>query len=884
MVARSAGAKNAPLPDPGPVTGLVAQALAGPVKDVRDIVYVAGGIQTFWPQEAGFGLNPGIGADYESPRHRFRGGVPSQSPIRGGAICRLDLRTGEREVLLHAPQGAICGMCVDYDGRRLLFGYRKSWRSGATDPDAYFHLYEMQADGTGLKQLTDGRFDDMDPCVTPSGDIVFCSSRPMRFIGCGPEGCVSLFRCRGDGSGIEMLTPHTEIQRMPRMLPDGNLLFLEWQYVSMNFVHPSGNLSMMRPDGTGMNALSGPMFGRQDLLHISLMNARPIPNDHRLVLQAAAGHPSIVEGGAGVIALLDPTLGPSDPAALQVVSARDFDWRRLGTLNNYKKEEVGDLLWWHPYPFSADCFLVSRHNKLYVMDGQGRYDLLFTEDLHFLEIPQWSAGQGATHLGWMQPLRPREREPVIPSSVRKDTDAGISVLANANKSRVPGMEEETAASLLVIEELPRPVGNAGAAATFSPPGGPFFLDRIIGAVPIEEDGSAHFEAPADRALLFVTLDKDNRAIKKMRSWVHVRPGETRSCIGCHENRTEQFTGSQPALKALDRPPSVPVRPAHVPDLIDYVRHIKPIIQKHCVSCHDGKPEAGKVILTDELTPFLDIGAEMLAMSGQYSYEQSLGYDAPREKGSAASPLLDLLAGGHYDVKATPEEIDVVRFWIDAGPVYYGTTAMTLYHHMWNPRFPWETRPDPDLTEPRMLPADTDVLSRRCVCCHAPNEGPYDGYFALRWPWYIFGGNERGGRGYFINLTDPGNSILLMAPLSKKAGGLDLCRGPITVPLTDRGKGIPLNAPPDPPPGEPVFADRSDPDYTELRESIERASAYLKRMTRADMPGFLPPPGWLNAMKHIGLLPPDLDPRTTPVDVYDIEEKYYQYGYELSRPK
>jgi hypothetical protein len=278
------------------------------------------------------------------------------------------------------------------------------------------------------------------------------------------------------------------------------------------------------------------------------------------------------------------------------------------------------------------------------------------------------------------------------------------------------------------------------------------------------------------------------------------------------------------------------------------------------------------------------GSTGLIGSALVSSLEAAGHGVTGPEGSrksAASPLLDMLARGHYDVKATPEEIDIVRFWIDAGPVYYGTTAMTLYHTMWEP----EERPNPDRLAPRILPADTDVLGRRCVSCHAPDQTPYKDNkfpFAIVWPWYIFGGDLRGGRGYFINLTNPESSILLLAPLSKAAGGLDLCRG--AVPKGDRRKGILLKAPLDPPPGRPVFEGRDDPDYIKLLESNRQASAYLKQVTRADMPGFIPPPGWLNAMKHIGLLPPDLDPRRTPVDVYEIEEKYYQYGYALSRPR
>ena len=72
-----------------------------------------------------------------------------------GVLYRYNLRTHAKSVLLDAKGGSIRDPHVDYDGHTLLFSYRPA----GTD---YYHLCEMQADGTGLKQLTDGPWDDFE--------------------------------------------------------------------------------------------------------------------------------------------------------------------------------------------------------------------------------------------------------------------------------------------------------------------------------------------------------------------------------------------------------------------------------------------------------------------------------------------------------------------------------------------------------------------------------------------------------------------------------------------------------------------------------------------------------------------------------------------------
>ncbi len=142
---------------------LAVASASEPVNQVEEIVFA---VRSVMPEHwyANFG--------YFSPdaEHKCYG--------KGGRLCKLNLKTGKLTVLVDDPEGAVRDPCVHYDGQRIVFSYRK----GGTET---YHLYEIRADGTGLRQLTDGIYDDIEPCCLPDGGIVFVSARARRWVNAG---------------------------------------------------------------------------------------------------------------------------------------------------------------------------------------------------------------------------------------------------------------------------------------------------------------------------------------------------------------------------------------------------------------------------------------------------------------------------------------------------------------------------------------------------------------------------------------------------------------------------------------------------------------------------------------------------------------------------
>lgn len=700
----------------------------------------------------------------------------------GGRLCRLNLRTGELKLLIDDPEGGVRDPQVHYDGKKILFSYRRGGQP-------FFHLYEINVDGTGLRQLTEGDFDDIEPTYLPDGDIIFCSSRCRRYVNCWYTHVATLHRCDANGQHIRMVSSNNDHDNTPWVLPDGRILYMRWEYVDRSQVH-FHHLWTINPDGTSQMVYYGNEKGG-----IAMLDAKPIPGTEKIVASFSPGHG--VNEHLGYVTVVDPRGGPDVESTARQVSR-------------------GGRMFRDPYAVSEACFLVADGQGVYVMDGDG--DLA--------SVYKHRKEDGSLEPHEPQPVRARPREPVIPSRVDPTKETGELVLADVTAGRnMTGVERGEIKKLLVLEQLPEPVHFSGGMEPLTM-GGSFTLARILGTVPVEPDGSAYMELPAMRSLFFVALDKDDLAVKRMQSFVTLQPGERTSCIGCHEQRTRTTSFERHAMSALSRAPSRIEPITDAPDVLDFPRDIQPILDAHCVSCHNPDRREGDVELVGDHAPAYSIAYATLFERGLVAdgRNQPYGNRAPRTIGSSASRLLKLMDGSHHGARPSERERKVVRLWIESSAPYPGTYA-ALGCGMYYPT-PWPAR----------------LLEKRCGECHGDKQ--QDGKperKAFRF----------GRRSYesLVNLTHPDKSLLLRAPLNAEHGGLSAC-------------------------SRAVFADKSDADYGKLLAGIRAAADQLKTHKRFDMPGFVPNEHYLREMRRYGILGTNDDERQN-VDYYALDRAYWQ---------
>jgi mono/diheme cytochrome c family protein len=715
----------------------------------------------------------------------------------GGRLVALNLRTGVTRTLLDDPTGGVRDPQMHYDGKTVLFSYRKGGQP-------YYHLYEIGTDGSGLRQLTDGPFDDFEPAYLPDGGIVFCSSRVKCNVPCYYTRVAVLYRCDADGSNIRRLSANVEHENTPWVLPDGRVLYQRWEYVDRSQVK-FHHLWTTNPDGTGQMVYYGNMHGGDVFI-----DAKPIPGTDKVVMIRSPGHGR--RGHEGYVEIVDPSDGPDNRKNARRI-ARGPRWR-------------------DPYPLSGEAFLVAGpgHHTISLLGGDGEAVPLFKLAPDEAKANMW--------VHEPRPVRPRKREALVPSRVDLAKRTGTVVLQDVNIGRnMKGVERGEIKKLLVLELLhmpTKPKRDWQQMVSFDGgQGGSFVLERILGTVPVEDDGSAHFEAPAVRPLFFVALDENDFSVKRMQSFMTVQPGETVSCVGCHEERLKTPAVTR-QLEAMARPPSTIVPVEGVPDVFDYPRDIQPILDRHCVGCHGyektkrGGPYSGKVMLSGARGIFYNQSYAALRAKRQVADGfNGDGNRPPRSIGTSASPLMKKLSGKHHDVRLPASERKTIHYWIEAAGTFAGTYA-ALGKGFVFPRRPVVAR---------------EIHKRRCAACHKRQ----------------FPTSKDDPRTHWLyNLDDPAESVVLLAPLAEGAGGWGMC-----------GKGTKEEQE-----AKPVFSDTGDSDYAAILAEVRKLSEELARNKRYDMPGFTPHPSYLREMKFFGILPADFE-WSGPEDMYRIDRAYWR---------
>ena len=740
--------------------------------------------------------------------------------IRCATLCGSDVHTveGRRHeptpaILGHEGIGEViaAGTGVEHDlGRRVTWTLADSCGQcrfcqqldlPQKCDDLFKYGHASLTDGTGLRRLTSAPFDDIEPTYLPDGDIVFSSSRCNRWVNCFHTQVAILYRCDADGGNVRILSSNVEHDNTPWPLPDGRLLYTRWEYVDrsqMAFHH----LWTINPDGTGQMVY----FGNQHPGRV-FIDAKPIPGTQKIVASFCPGHGR--REHAGAITIVTPASGPDEPASETCVN----------------KEPV----FRDPYPISEDLFLVVRDEKLLVMNGDGACQELYRAERHIHEP---------------RPLRPRRREHVIPSRTSWVKTHGQLVLQDVTVGRnMEGVKKGEIKKLLVLESLPKSVNHSGGPDILSSLG-TFTLERVLGTVPVEPDGSANFLIPANRPVFFVALNKDDLSVKRMQSFVSVLPGETTSCVGCHESRVEAPAprGMGPVLAAAQRPPSRIERFEGLPDVIDFPSHVQPILDKHCAGCHNYRKRAGKVILTNDYgerrgTRRFTQGYWTLLLRRQFADGGNhYANRPPRTIGTGASPLMQKINGKHHGVTLSEAEKRLVWMWIEVGAPYAGTYGALK-----------------TTVGPMVSGVSRRVIGKRCNSCHSKD--------GMRIPTDVRGirphyyrvlpkGVARFATPLLFNLSRPEKSMVLLAPLAKEAGGYGICPGP-------------------------VFKDTSDPDYQALLGSMKAASEYLKTATLYHMPGFRPNEHYIREMQRYGVLAKAFDVEKQPIDVFQTDQVYWQ---------
>ena len=639
----------------------------------------------------------------------------------GGDICILsDFRKGGTATPVidgRLGRGFVWGLDLWWDADRVVFSFakHKHWppplEGSLTDRHHELrnvmeplHIYEIGIDSRGLRQITDHAvWSDFEPAYCPNGDIVFPCDRKGNAAECGsfPNDVSNpnLYVCSSDGSDIRRLTDFKDLDRYPRALDNGLIAFTRWEYQERYFMEPH-SIWTMRPDGTMVDN----HFGHHLAHPLSLRDARSIPGSAKLVA-TAAGHHTYAHGPVVVI---DNNQGHNSSRGIAIVTPGSKP--QEGPMAGTPVPEggvPGAGLYRQPYALSEKAFLVtyaydqlvhaiepgktralSNGFGLYYIDVWGNKELLYRH-------PTLSCANPI-------PLKKRPKPPVLLSRVDRSKNYAVCSTVDVYEG-VPEIERGTVKYIRISQHVPWPMDEKRGKMPYIPKGAyspqyghtSWAPVRVIGTVPVEADGSAHFLVPADMGVYFQALDENHMEVRRMRSMVAMKPGETRTCVGCHETRGSAPPRMNAAAAALKRPPSRPVPPEWGDDVIlEYEALIQPILDRRCVRCHAGPEAEGDLDLSADkdggefcrsyrnLVPekyfrsshakHVAIEMPLISISNRFS---NGSVTRPYAFGSHRSKLtLRLLEDEEHRKESglTDGEWQTLITWVDANAPYYGS--------------------------------------------------------------------------------------------------------------------------------------------------------------------------------------------------------------------
>jgi formylglycine-generating enzyme required for sulfatase activity len=595
--------------------------------------------------------------------------IPRKGQFRDELAILSNLRGEPAFTTVYAPTNheTVIDPALHFDATRLLFAqngaHEKNWR-----------LWEVNLDGSGRRQITADDGADIahfDPCYLPDGRIVFASTASYQGLPCefGSKAMTCLYLLDPKTRNARQLTFEQDSDWCPTVLPNGRVLYLRWEYTDQSHAN-SRILFHMNPDGTDQREFrgSGSWFPG------SFFYARAIPGEAHQIIGVAGGHHGTPRSGR--LLIMDPSRGRREAEGIvQEIPGRGK------AVEPIVRDRLVDGVWPQflmPAPLSAKHHLVAA--KLTANSLWGIYLADVFDNLVLVKEVEGAA------LLWPAPVVKREPPPVIQDRVKPDTDACSVFVADVNAGPgLQGVPRGTVKKLRVIEYYFSKRGMGGLYGTLGADG-PWDVKRVLGTVPVEPDGSAYFTMPANTPVSVQPLDAQGQALQLERSWFVGMPGERVSCLGCHESQDAAAVSRSTA--AMRRAPSKidewfgPARG------FGFVREVQPVLDRHCVRCHDGSEKAappslkGGEMLKDwktQLSGHWGGGGKFTASYWELQrYLRRPGIEGdrrmftPMDYHFSTTELGQLLRKGHHGVALDAEGFERLVTWFDLNAPFFGT--------------------------------------------------------------------------------------------------------------------------------------------------------------------------------------------------------------------
>lgn len=543
------------------------------------------------------------------------------------------------------PDASIADLRMHWDANRVMFTTLMG------ENDKRWNVYEVKLDGTGCKKLIENEEPDLefyDGTYLPDGRIIANSNIGYQGVPCvsGDDPVGNMVLYTPEQKNLRRLTFDQDANWNPVVMNNGRVMYTRWEYTDLTHYY-SRIVMHMNPDGTENKAL----YGSGSMFPNSTFDIQPLPGHGSAFVGIISGHHGVARSGRLII--FDPTKGRKNVQGMvQEIPHRNRPIQEL------IKDELVNGVWPQfvkPTPLNDKYFLVAAK-----LDPQSLWGLYLVDIYDNVTCLMQAEGEG-----YISPILVKETKtpPAIPDRVKlNEKEATIFIQDIYEGEGLRGIPRGTVKELRLHAYEYAYVKTRSDHNWHGIQSG-WDIKRLLGTVPVEEDGSAIFKVPANTPISIQPIDKDGVAVQWMRSWVTGQPGEVVSCIGCHEDQNQipipkRVMASQKAAAPL-KAPEGGVRS------FTFDLEIQPILDRACIACHNGEGKAfdlrgGKKDKLGYGTSYLNIHPYVHRQGG----EGDMVVLQPYEYHPNTSELVRILKKGHHNVKLTDAEWLKLYNWID----------------------------------------------------------------------------------------------------------------------------------------------------------------------------------------------------------------------------
>ena len=609
-------------------------------------------------------------------------------PVSGysNALVRVSLAkdgaTAERT--LHESDSFIGDVALDWDLKKVAFSTRKlaeaatgrrAPRNGAHGGigESGWCVAEMELSAPGrLREITPTDTPDIDyydPMYLPDGKMFLMGTVGFQGVPCvGGADHVGNLMLRDTDGRLRRLSFDQDNNWHPVMLPNGRCLYLRWEYTDS--AHYFARILMtMNPDGSDQQEF----YGSNSYWPNAMFYAKPIPGSSTKFMAVVTGHHGVSRKGE--LVLFDVAKGRRETAgAVQKLPG----WGK--PVENVTADRlVNDArqFFLHPYPLSDEGALVALQDYslakhffiAYVDVFDNQYPLLVSAD---------------DSVNYLEPLPIEKREKPFEVAKRVDETqktARVNIVSVYDGPGLAGVPKGVVKKLRLFNyEYCSYMNHGKECGGHYCIGmeGPWDVRVILGEVDVEEDGSVLFECPANVPIAIQPLDAEGKHLQEMRSWFAAMPGETLSCLGCHQDQNVA-PPSGTRTRASFKPPQK-IKPWYGPRRgFAFERETLNVIERRCAGCHDGNP-AKKNAIGQPLPKFA--GTPRDVYDALHPYVRRNGPEGdyhlltPGEFHADTSELWQRLVLGHHGVRLSTEERDRILAWMNMNVPFFGTWSET----------------------------------------------------------------------------------------------------------------------------------------------------------------------------------------------------------------